>query len=244
MSTSTAVLNSEHLIKSRNTDLAGGLRALDNIVSSAEPAVVFASVVRLCAPLICDAATVAVGESDKDGYAIAWPRGAAEVHVGLPPHSSVVAKVDAVETDQHAAYYAILTLHFTRAAEDTDQILVQLIVERAAARIERERLTELLARGRANVDNLEFALSSSRQIAIAMGILMGAYKLTGDQAFDLLRRVSQHTHRKLHDIALDVATTGAVDLPNGVTLFAQNPPTTQSHVGHRPSTDLLDSNTS
>jgi hypothetical protein len=227
MSTSTAVLTPDRLINAHDTGAARAWRALDDIVSSAEPAVVFASVVRLCAPLICDAATVAVRESDKDGYAIAWPPGGADVHVGLR-HSSVVAKVGGTETDQHAAYYASLTLHFTRVAENTDQVMGQLIVERAAATIERERLTELLVRSRTNVNNLEFALSS----------------MTSDQSFDLLRRVSQHTHRKLHDVALVVATTGAIDLPHGVTLFAQDPPTTQPTIGLRSSSELLDSNTS
>jgi GAF domain-containing protein len=56
--------------------------------------------------------------------------------------------------------------------------------------------------------NLEIALKTSREIGIAMGILMNASKLTRDQAFDLLRIASQHTHRKLSEIAVDIAETG------------------------------------
>jgi AmiR/NasT family two-component response regulator len=51
-------------------------------------------------------------------------------------------------------------------------------------------------------------LKTSREIGIAMGILMNASKLTRDQAFDLLRIASQHTHRKLSEIAADIAETG------------------------------------
>ena len=56
--------------------------------------------------------------------------------------------------------------------------------------------------------NLERALSSNRQIGAAMGILMARFKLTDDQAFDLLRKTSQHLHRKLRDIAEEVTLTG------------------------------------
>jgi AmiR/NasT family two-component response regulator len=54
---------------------------------------------------------------------------------------------------------------------------------------------------------------TNREIGIAMGVLMNAHKITRQQAFDLLRIVSQHTHRKLYEIARDVADTGALDLP-------------------------------
>ena len=57
------------------------------------------------------------------------------------------------------------------------------------------------------------ALKSSREIGIAMGVVMASNKVTRDQAFDLLRIVSQRTHRKLADIAVDVADTGTLDLP-------------------------------
>jgi ANTAR domain/GAF domain len=61
--------------------------------------------------------------------------------------------------------------------------------------------------------NLETALESSRQIGMAMGILMSSRLLTPDQAFDQLRMASQHLHRKLRDVAAEVTETGT--LPDG-----------------------------
>jgi ANTAR domain-containing protein/GAF domain-containing protein len=58
--------------------------------------------------------------------------------------------------------------------------------------------------------NLLRALENSREIGMAMGILMADHKITRDQAFDLLRMASQHTHRKLADIATQVTETGAL----------------------------------
>jgi GAF domain-containing protein len=63
--------------------------------------------------------------------------------------------------------------------------------------------------------NLAIALQTNRIIAEALGILMSTYKINEQQAFDLLRLVSQNTNRKLRDIAADVTHTGT--LPDPVT---------------------------
>jgi GAF domain-containing protein len=61
---------------------------------------------------------------------------------------------------------------------------------------------------RVAAENLRAALRTNREIAMAIGILMNAHRLTKDQAFDLLRVASQHRHRKLHDLADEVVLTG------------------------------------
>jgi hypothetical protein len=68
------------------------------------------------------------------------------------------------------------------------------------------------AAARERAANLEKALENSREIGVAMGIVMHQQKTTRDQAFDLLRIASQHTHRKIAEIAAEVADTG--QLPN------------------------------
>ncbi len=61
--------------------------------------------------------------------------------------------------------------------------------------------------------HLARALESNREIGVAMGVLMSQHKISREQAFNLLRITSQHTHRKLSDIAADVADTGTLELP-------------------------------
>ena len=39
---------------------------------------------------------------------------------------------------------------------------------------------------------------------------MSLYKVTREQAFDLMRVVSQRGHRKLHAVATDIVHTGAL----------------------------------
>jgi GAF domain-containing protein len=62
-------------------------------------------------------------------------------------------------------------------------------------------------------ENLQIALESRAVIDQAKGILMERYKLTADQAFQLLARASMRTNRKLRDIADDLVRTGELRLP-------------------------------
>jgi hypothetical protein len=57
-------------------------------------------------------------------------------------------------------------------------------------------------------DNLQTALESRAVIDQAKGILMERYKLTADQAFQLLARASMTTNRKVRDIADHLVRTG------------------------------------
>jgi GAF domain-containing protein len=56
--------------------------------------------------------------------------------------------------------------------------------------------------------NLQAALESRAVIDQAKGILMERYKLTADQAFQLLARASMHHNRKLRDVADELVRTG------------------------------------
>lgn len=58
--------------------------------------------------------------------------------------------------------------------------------------------------------HLQTALKTSRQIGIAIGLLMATEKLTQDQAFDFLVNVSQRLNRKLRDIADVIAEAGGI----------------------------------
>jgi GAF domain-containing protein len=57
-------------------------------------------------------------------------------------------------------------------------------------------------------DHLEIALRRNRVTATAVGILVERLRLTPAQAFDLLRIMSQHTNRKLADLAAHLVETG------------------------------------
>jgi hypothetical protein len=63
-----------------------------------------------------------------------------------------------------------------------------------------------------HAEQLTVALATNRQIGEAMGILMATYRVTENQAFDLLRIASQNTNRKLREVAAEVVETGTLDV--------------------------------
>jgi ANTAR domain-containing protein len=70
------------------------------------------------------------------------------------------------------------------------------------------------ARAREQATKLAAALENRTDIGVAMGVLMAQHRVTRDDAFNLLRVSSQHTGRKLHVVATEVADTGALPLPS------------------------------
>jgi GAF domain-containing protein len=64
--------------------------------------------------------------------------------------------------------------------------------------------------GAEHEEELRAAVTNRDLIGQAKGILMERHKLTADQAFGVLARVSQELNRKLVDIAREVTDTGAV----------------------------------
>jgi transcriptional regulator with GAF, ATPase, and Fis domain len=96
-----------------------------------------------------------------------------------------------------------LNLYSRRAAafDEHDSAVGTVLAAHAAvamaAAVEHER-----------AEQLEAALGSSREIGMAMGVLMSRGRTSQDEAFDLLRRASQHLNRKLRDVAADVIETG------------------------------------
>jgi GAF domain-containing protein len=57
-------------------------------------------------------------------------------------------------------------------------------------------------------ENLNAALATREIIGQAQGILMERERVSSGQAFDVLRRASQHLNRKLRDVAQDLVDTG------------------------------------
>jgi len=57
-------------------------------------------------------------------------------------------------------------------------------------------------------DNLHAALRTRELIGQAQGILIERERITADQAFEILRRASQHLNRKLREVAQDLVETG------------------------------------
>jgi hypothetical protein len=72
-----------------------------------------------------------------------------------------------------------------------------------------QRLTEVTEK----VEQLTRAIQSRDVIGQAKGILMERYRLTSEQAFDLLVSTSSASHSKLAAVAAHLTATGALEQP-------------------------------
>jgi len=194
------------------TTLSTLLEALDAMVASAEPAVVFASAARLCVPLIGHSAMVTINGADQAPDAITCFTHSSD-QAPPAPATSACTVIVGEPTSEHEGYGGMLTLYFHALPAQEHAALAQLVVDRATALVHRERLASILDGVTARALNLEIALASNREIGTAIGVLMSLRKVTRDRAFDMLRDASQRTNRKLRDIALDVIETGTVATP-------------------------------
>lgn len=70
---------------------------------------------------------------------------------------------------------------------------------------------DALAGAQDKVANLEQALQNARLIGAAVGIVMANRKITYEQAFQVLRDMSQRSHRKIRDLSEEVVFTGVLD---------------------------------
>ncbi|UYG17093.1 GAF and ANTAR domain-containing protein [Brachybacterium huguangmaarense] len=133
---------------------------------------------------------------------VRWPRFSARCVHATSISSMLCARLLLADGDSGA-----LNLYATRphAFADADVTITSVLATFAALALAHE-LHE------SDVAGLNTALSSNRQIATAIGILMSRHQLTRDAAFDRLRTASNHLNRKLAELAATVEYTG--DLPS------------------------------
>jgi GAF domain-containing protein len=102
--------------------------------------------------------------------------------------------------------------------EDTLGALDLLAHEKSAFTDDSEHIGLLLASHAAiavadaqKLDHAAIALANRDMIGQAKGILMERFKITAQQAFDVLAKVSQDTNRKVYAVAEDLTFTGTLD---------------------------------
>jgi GAF domain-containing protein len=129
-----------------------------------------------------------------------WPRfAAAAVEQGV---RSMMCVQLFVEGDNLGAlnFYAGRPGRF----DDYDESVAMLLAAHAAIAIQGHKVEA----------GLRTALSARDVIGQAKGILMERYKLTDRQAFTMLVTASQHTNRKLRDVAEELTATGELTTPS------------------------------
>jgi GAF domain-containing protein len=133
---------------------------------------------------------------------VRWPSFAVRAHAETGVSSILAVRLFANDHTMGA-----LNMYSTRADafDDTDVALATVFATHAA-----------VAMSAANREKqLEQKVATRDLIGRAKGILMARLQLTDDEAFDVLRRASQHLNRKLTAVAEEVNYTG--ELPRSLT---------------------------
>lgn len=153
-----------------------------------------------CVDAILEHTSFATGDLAEDTQ---WPAFARRATETTPVRSVLSFRLFLEDTDAIAG----LNLYATKpdAFDETSELVGMLLATHGALAIAVAGAREIAA-------GLKLALDSNRDIGVAMGILMVTYKVTRDQAFDLLRLASQHANRKLRDVAAGIVETGTLDL--------------------------------
>jgi ANTAR domain-containing protein/GAF domain-containing protein len=129
-----------------------------------------------------------------------WPRFCARAVAETPVRSMFGVRIFLGGDDRGALnFYSTETSAFSELDRGVGAVFSTLASLALQYALERRRS-----------DNLLIALESSRQIGTAMGILMASRLITADEAFEQLRKASQHLHRRVRDVAEEVMETGTL----------------------------------
>lgn len=126
-----------------------------------------------------------------------WPVFGAEVTARTPVRSLVSLTIHPSPARAALNLYSSRTGVFTTASIDLATVFAA-----------HAQVLLMLTRQTDQVTNLDRALTTSRLVGNAVGILMYAYRIPAEEAFGRLRTASSHLNRKLTDIAAEVTDTG------------------------------------
>lgn len=219
----------------RRVDIVTLLEAVRRLPPVPNPAVVFAQFAQLIVPAVCDAAAATIVTPNQMTHgqeaAVAVDRAVVDGATGAanstrlrprmlgsntsPDFTAVIPIAGQAFTAAGAepgAYTVELSCSWWDAAPIVaDVALIQFLGQCAADVVTRSREQSAAASLRRQVDNLQVALTNSRTIGAAIGILMRGRQLTYDQAFQLLTISSQRNNRTVVDLSAEVLYTGDLD---------------------------------
>lgn len=130
-----------------------------------------------------------------------WPR------FGPPAIAAGIRSILALPLSDNDAALGALNLYarYPGAFGAVDRAKAAILASLAGLAVSTARSHEDEER---RAENLHAALGTREVIGQAQGILMERERVSSGQAFDVLRRASQHLNRKLRDVAQDLVDTG------------------------------------
>ena len=219
---------------SRTRSVREIMDALRGIAASEEPVVVLSGLARSSTPSFSDAYTIELSEGTETLFRVCFPMpgeaelpadtGLGQAAAGAPAVEmrSIITRFAAGPTHGYPAFAGIV-VHFwaERDPTDEDTIIARLLVDRALAIVQNERLSQAAARADSRAAMLAIDLITSHIEGEATGILMAKHHVTRAQAASLLRQAGLERQRKLYEVAAGVVRCG--DLESRSPRFTSSP---------------------
>jgi len=147
--------------------------------------------------VVSDGGSIYVGDLAED---VRWP------HFGPAAETTGIRSMLSLSISSNGTLGVLsLFARYPRAFGVIDRAKALVLGALASLAISEARTHEDEAR---RADDLRAALATREVIGQAQGILMERERITADQAFDILRRASQHLNRKLREVAQDLVESG------------------------------------
>ena len=188
---------------------------VNGILRSDEPVVVLSSLARASYPAFSDACAVELSEGSNALFQVSFPMPGEGISTAGAPSAvgkTVTTTFQAASGDGYPSFAGVVVHSWLdHDPTDEDAIIARLLVDRALAIMQHERLAQAAASAEDRAAQLAIELITSRVEGEAIGILMVQRQATEDEAVSLLRQASWTSQRKLYDAAADIVHTA--DLP-------------------------------
>jgi ANTAR domain len=195
--------------------------ALAAIVRSDEPAVVLSSLARCSSPAFSDACSLQLSVGVDDLFEVSFPvyeatdaegPESAERGVSAPRTvgRAITTSFKGASAYGYPAFAGVVVHSWAgRDPAEVDRIIARLLVDRALAIVQQERLAQSAALAEERATKLALELITSRTEGEAFGILMTQHGVTRTEAAILLRRMSRLSGRPLREAAAHVVHAGS-----------------------------------
>jgi hypothetical protein len=193
--------------------------AMQGLVPSGEPPVVLSSLARSCVPSFSDGCSVELSEGTNPVFRVSYPlqdedRPASGPWPGSdePAADSVVTTSFEMRASSGWPSYAGVMVHSWRdhLPAQSDSIIARLLVDRAIALVEHQRLAEDATSADERSAQLALETMTTRTIGEGTGIIMTTRRMTSEDALDVLKKIGRREGRNVYDIALEVVRAGAL----------------------------------
>jgi hypothetical protein len=197
--------------------------AMRGLVPSAEPPVVLSSLARSCVPSFSDGCSVELSEGTDPLFRVSYPPQEEDGPAGgpwpcsdetgaEPAAGSVVTTSFEVRASSGWPSYAGVIAHIwhSHVPAQSDSIIARLLVDRAIALVEHQRLAEGATSADERSAQLALETMTARAIGEGTGIIMATRRMTSADALDALKKIGRSEGRNVYEIALEVVRTGAL----------------------------------